>query len=127
MSSIRGKNTKPEIAIRKLLWSKGIRYRIHNRSIFGTPDIAIKKNKLAIFVDGCFWHGCRKCYREPKTNVEYWRNKILNNKKRRKNVKSALKSEGWNILEFWEHEIKSNPEKISTKIFLSLKINPSLN
>ena len=120
MASIRGKNTKPEVTIRKILWMKGMRYRIHNKSVFGTPDISIKKKKIAIFVDGCFWHGCNRCYKEPKTNVEFWRNKIIQNKKRRIKVRRHLKKEGWRILEFWEHEINSDPILVSKKIKLVL-------
>jgi len=120
MASIRGKNTKPEVTIRKILWKKGMRYRLHNKSVFGTPDISIKKKKIAIFVDGCFWHGCNRCYKEPKTNVEFWRNKIIQNKKRRIKVRRHLKKEGWRILEFWEHEINSDPVLVSKKIKLVL-------
>jgi len=116
MASIKAKNTKPELIVRKFLWGEGIRYRIHDRSIFGTPDISIKKKKIAIFVDGCFWHGCKKCYKEPRTNVEFWRNKIARNKQRRNNVKKYLKKEDWHILEVWEHMIILNPEKITQKI-----------
>lgn len=126
MASIKGKNTKPELTIRKMLWAKGMRYRIHNRAVFGTPDISIKKKKLAIFIDGCFWHGCSKCYKEPKTNVEYWKNKISRNKKRRMTVKTNLKNDGWDVFEFWEHEINNNPKRILSKI-LSIERNPSFN
>ena len=117
MSSIRGKNTKPELAIRKILWSNGVRYRIHNKRILGTPDISIRKKKIAIFIDGCFWHGCEKCYKEPSNNTEFWKNKIQNNKDRRKKVKKTLKSNHWNALEFWEHEINKNPNLVANKIF----------
>lgn len=116
MSSIRGKNTKPELVVRGMLWSKGVRYRIHNKKIFGTPDISIKKKKLAIFVDGCFWHGCRKCYKEPKTNTGFWRKKLEYNKQRRIKVRQGLKGKGWNVLEFWEHQVKNEPQKILEKI-----------
>lgn len=116
MTSIRGKNTKPEIAIRKLLWRKGIRYRIHNKSIFGTPDISIKKDKVAIFIDGCFWHACKKCYKEPTTNPKFWREKINGNKKRRVKVISVLKKDGWKILQIWEHDVKSDALSVVRKI-----------
>jgi len=116
MSNIRGKNTKPEITIRKLLWAQGIRYRIHSRKIFGTPDISIKKKKLAVFVDGCFWHGCKKCYKEPKTNTEFWRKKLAYNKQRRTKVKRELRKKGWIALEFWEHRVKTEPQKIMKEI-----------
>lgn len=121
MSSIRGKNTKPELIVRRILWSTGLRYRIHDKTIFGKPDISNKKKKLAIFVDGCFWHGCKRCYREPTTNTDFWKQKIQNNKKRRKQVIKFLKREDWKILEFWEHEINEKPEIVVKKILTRIK------
>jgi len=120
MSSIRGKNTKPEMLVRKNLWGRGKRYRIHDNSVFGTPDISNKARNVAIFIDGCFWHGCSRCYKEPKTNTMFWRNKILRNKKRRKVVKSRLRKEGIRVLQFWEHEIVANPAKVTDKISIFL-------
>lgn len=116
MASIKGKNTKPEIIIRKMLWAYGFRYRIHDKTIFGNPDISNKSKKIAIFVDGCFWHGCDRCYKEPKTNTDFWKNKITNNKKRRIKVKKELRKENWNVLELWEHEINQTPKKIESKL-----------
>lgn len=116
MSSIRSKNTKPEVIIRRLLWANGVRYRIHDKSIFGTPDISSKKNKVAIFVDGCFWHGCKSCYQQPVTNTRFWSEKIMANKKRREVVLSQLKKEGWNIFEIWEHDVKSRPDSVARRI-----------
>jgi len=121
MASIRGKNTKPEITIRKLLWKEGVRYRIHDKSILGTPDISIKKDKVAVFIDGCFWHGCKRCYKEPKSNVGFWRKKILNNRKRRNKVRTQLRKEGWNVQEFWEHQIYSKSHEITNTIENCLK------
>lgn len=116
MSSIRGKNTKPEVTIRKMLWQLGKRYRIHDKTVFGTPDISNKSKNLAIFIDGCFWHGCKRCYKEPKSNTDYWRNKIMNNKKRRKLVRSKLRRKGVTILQFWEHRVLLNPQAVTKKI-----------
>lgn len=116
MASIKGKNTKPELLIRKILWSKNKRYRIHDKTIFGTPDISNKRKKIAVFIDGCFWHGCKSCYKEPLTNVEYWRNKIEHNKKRRLLVTENLHSDKWRVLEFWEHEVIQKPQKVANEI-----------
>jgi len=112
MSSIRGKNTKPELAVRKILWTSGKRYRVHDKSVFGTPDISNKSKKVAVFIDGCFWHGCSRCYKEPKSNTEYWRSKITRNKNRRKLVRSKLREQGFTMLQFWEHQVLSNPDKV---------------
>ncbi len=116
MSSIRSKNTKPELKIRKMLWPLGKRYRVHDKSVFGTPDISNKSRKVAVFIDGCFWHGCKRCYTEPKTNSKFWRDKILHNKERRKKVIRVLKKENWTIIQFWEHQIERDPLTVLMKI-----------
>lgn len=116
MSSISSKNTKPEIQIRKLVWSLGKRFRIHDSTVFGTPDISNKSKRIAVFIDGCFWHGCPRCYSEPKSNVEFWRAKIARNRKRRKLVRRNLRKEGWTVMEFWEHAVRKEPAPIAISI-----------
>ena len=120
MSSIRSKNTRPEMLVRKALWSSGVRYRIHNKLVYGTPDLSIKNRRVAIFIDGCFWHGCQNCNKEPKSNINFWKEKIMSNKKRRRKVKKMLRNENWNVLEIWEHEIQKNPNKVAKKIEVKL-------
>ena len=102
MSRIRSKNTSPELILRKLLFSKGYRFRIHYK-LPGKPDIVFPKKKIAIFVHGCFWHGhgC-KIDHLSKTNSEFWNVKIKNNKARDRKVVSLLRNEGWKVLIFWE-------------------------
>lgn len=104
MSRIKGKNTKPEIKVRKFLFSKGYRYRINVKSLPGSPDIVLSKYKIAIFVNGCFWHGHTSCkkYVIPKTNTEWWLNKIMSNKERDLQKETALKELGWNVFVIWE-------------------------
>ncbi len=104
MSRIKGKNTKPEIKVRKFLFSKGYRYRINVKSLPGSPDIVLTKYKIAIFVNGCFWHGHTSCkkYVIPKTNTEWWLNKIMSNKERDLQKETALKELGWNVFVIWE-------------------------
>jgi DNA mismatch endonuclease (patch repair protein) len=116
MSSIRSKDTNPEKKIRRMLWASGKRFRIHDKSVFGTPDVSNKGRGIAVFIDGCFWHGCDRCYRQPKTNSEFWKNKIARNRKRRHLVRAVLKKENFKILEFWEHEINRNPDKVIATI-----------
>ena len=110
MSRIRSKNTRPEIDVRRYLFSRGFRYRV-NYNITGKPDIAFPKKKLAIFIHGCFWHlhGC-KYSTMPKTNKQFWENKLNRNKIRDKIVESRLNDEGWNIYTVWECELKENKE-----------------
>ena len=116
MASIRSQNTEPEIIVRRLLWASGKRYRIHDRSIPGSPDISNKRKQVAVFIDGCFWHGCPTCYREPGTNVAYWRNKIVQNGKRRRGVLRELGRGEWVVFQFWEHEIKERAPAIALSI-----------
>ena len=104
MSRVRSKDTKPELAVRRILWRGGLRYRIHDRTLPGTPDISNKRLRLAVFVDGCFWHGCPTCYSEPKTNTDFWRDKVCRNRKRREKVRESLQRMGFRVVEVWEHE-----------------------
>jgi len=107
MSRIRGKNTKPELLLRKALWLRGLRYRLKN-SLPGRPDIVYPGRHLVIFVDGCFWHGCPDHYQMPEVNRTFWEEKMLKTKARDKEVNRMLKQNGWKVLRFWEHEIKIN-------------------
>ena len=104
MSQIRGKNTKPEILLRKALFAKGLRYKTHYE-LKGTPDIVFPKQKVAIFVDGCFWHVCPKHFKRPKTNLAYWIPHLKRNVKYAKEVNKELKSKGWRVLRLWEHSV----------------------
>ena len=118
MSNIRSKNTKPEILLRKELFKRGFRYRIHDKKLPGKPDIVLKKYKIAIFVHGCFWHlhsGCREG-RLPSTRREYWEPKLLGNVLRDKLHVSNLEKLGWTVLTFWECEIDKSLDEIITKI-----------
>lgn len=118
MSAIRSKGNKTtELAFSKLLRRNKISgWRRHDRRIFGVPDFIFPKQKMAIFIDGCFWHGCPRCKMQPKTNRAYWKTKITNNRKRDRKVKKHLVSEGWKVLRFWEHEIKATPDRVVGKI-----------
>ncbi len=115
MSMIRGKNTQPEIILRKAVLGAGIRgYRL-NYKLPGKPDIVFPKNKIAIFIDGCFWHKCPKCFIKPETNKKFWDNKIDSNVKRDRFVNVELREKGWKIIRIWEHEI-NNQKLIKKKI-----------
>jgi DNA mismatch endonuclease (patch repair protein) len=109
MSRIRSKHTKPEIIVRKFLYSKGIRYRIHYSKLPGKPDIAIPRAKTAIFVNGCFWHGHKGCKnaKVPSTNRDFWVNKITVNLERDSRIKRQLNDKGWRVLVVWECQLQS--------------------
>jgi len=118
MSANKGKNTKPELILREALKEIGIPdFKIHLKEIPGRPDIAYPEKKLAIFVHGCFWHHCPKCNPNlPKSNIEFWKNKFEKNKERDARKKKTLEEEGWNVLVFWEHEIKKDAISCAKKI-----------
>ncbi|WP_407355286.1 very short patch repair endonuclease [Methanolobus sp. WCC5] len=107
MSQIKGKNTKPEMIVRKWLWNNGYRYRLHLKYLPGKPDIVFIGRKKAIFVHGCFWHkhDC-KYFKWPKSNIEFWHQKIEGNVKRDSYNYSKLVSAGWKYLVIWECELK---------------------
>lgn len=109
MSLIKGKNTKPELIVRKLLYSMGFRYRLHIGTLPGKPDITLTKYKTVILVNGCFWHFHKNCPNGhiPKTNTEYWNTKIARNIERDKENKLKLKKLGWKVIVIWECEVKN--------------------
>ena len=120
MSRIRGKNTSPEMKLRKMLWESGIRgYRVHYK-LPGKPDIVFTRKKVVVFVDGCFWHKCPVCFRPPETNAEFWNDKLQKNVERDLKVTKELEDLGWTVLRFWEHEVKKTPEDVVARILLAL-------
>ena len=108
MAAIKGKDTKPEMIVRKYLFSRGLRFRVNNRKLPGSPDIVLKKYKTVVFVDGCSWHGHEGCkyFRLPKSNVDFWRQKIAINTVRDYANNTDLRLAGWNVIRIWECEIK---------------------
>ncbi len=109
MSCIRGKDTKPELALDKALRESGVLgYERNYKNIVGKPDFVWLDRGLVVFLDGCFWHGCPEHFRLPKTNVDFWRGKIERNRRRDINVEKELIADGWKVLRIWEHEIKND-------------------
>src|SRR3954467_8962856 len=108
MSQIKATNTKPELVVRRFLHVKGFRFRLHDKQVFGKPDLVLKKLNTAIFIHGCFWHGHKNCRYAvmPKTRTAFWKKKIEANQKRDVFVKKHLKKENINIIELWECQLK---------------------
>tara|TARA_Y100000748_G_C15493992_1_gene487536 strand:+ start:1840 stop:2250 length:411 start_codon:yes stop_codon:yes gene_type:complete len=109
MAAIKGKDTKPELAVRKYLHNKGLRYTLHNKELPGKPDLTLKRYNSVVFVNSCFWHRHKKCKKSvmPKSNTEFWRDKLEKNVARDKKNIRLLKKQGWNVLLFWECELES--------------------
>jgi len=121
MSKIRGKNTVPEMLLRRSLWAKNIRFRTHKKGLPGKPDVIIDKYKLAVFVDGDFWHGYQWEHRKPKNNAAFWIPKIERNRQRDKFVNESLALMGYTVMRFWEHEIKENLSACVNQIMLYIE------
>ena len=126
MAAIHGKDTKPEMVVRKWLWGQGFRYRLNHKRLPGKPDIVMRKYRTCIFVNGCFWHGhgvvmplaeSSACCRIPKTNRDFWVEKIRRNKERDERVKKQLTAMGWHSITIWECELKP---KVREKTLQSL-------
>ena len=119
MAAIHGKDTKPEMIVRRYLWGHGYRYRLNHPRLPGKPDIVMRKYRTCIFVNGCFWHGHEGCryYTIPKTNTEFWVNKVKRNKERDVKVQHELAAMGWHSITIWECELKP---KVREKTLMSL-------
>lgn len=105
MSRNRGRDTKPEMLLRKACWSVGLRYRLGSK-VIGKPDLVLGRAKVAVFVDGCFWHGCPEHYKAPATRADFWLKKLQSNRMRDELVNTQLTAEGWTVVRIWEHTVK---------------------
>jgi DNA mismatch endonuclease (patch repair protein) len=117
MGRIKGKNTKPELLVRRMLFAMGYRYRLHDRSLPGSPDLVFSKRRAAVFIHGCFWHdhaGCRLAYK-PKSNAGFWAAKIQRNAERDVESLEKLAANGWRTLVVWECELTS-PEAVKAAL-----------
>lgn len=121
MSRIKGKNTKPELLVRKFLFANGFRYRLNVKTLPGKPDIVLPKYKTVIFVNGCFWHGHKGCkyFVVPKTRTEWWLDKIKETQKRDSEKEIELNVLGWKVITIWECELKSMRQKQTLELLLT--------
>ena len=117
MSAIKGRNTKPEILVRKFLFSRGFRYRLNHPRLPGHPDLVLRKYRTVIFVNGCFWHqhGCKFTSR-PKTRSEFWNNKFDNNVARDVKTLQQLSNEGFRVAVVWECSLKNSPDRATERL-----------
>ena len=108
MRSVKGRDTAPELRVRRMLWRLGARYRLHRKDLPGRPDIVLPGRKLAVFVHGCFWHGhdCPRGARVPKANRDYWLAKVARNRGRDVEARAKLEAMGWRVLVVWECALK---------------------
>lgn len=123
MASIHSSATKPEMLVRRWLWSHGYRYRLNVKGVPGKPDIVMRRYHTAIFVNGCFWHGHENCrnFRKPKSNLEFWSNKISRNQQRDRQNYQLLKDNGWQVIVVWECQLsKDRIERTMQEVELML-------
>ncbi|MEX8193115.1 very short patch repair endonuclease [Comamonas guangdongensis] len=127
MSRIRGTDTGPELLLRKALWKKGLRYRLHSKIEGTRPDIVFKSRRLAIFIDGCFWHGCPLHYVRPRSRSEFWAEKLRSNTARDQAQTSLLVEKGWTVLRFWEHEVEGELNQVVATVLCAHNSSPRSN
>lgn len=116
MSRIRGKDTSPELALRRAVWALGLRYRLHRRVDRFRPDLVFIGDRVAVFVDGCFWHCCPMHGVKPKSNREFWATKLERNVQRDAETNRTLAAKGWLVLRFWEHQVENDAEECACQI-----------
>jgi len=123
MSRIKGKNTKPEMLVRKFLFANGFRYRLNVKTLPGKPDIVLPKYKTVIFVNGCFWHGHNGCkyFVVPKTRTEWWLNKIKETQKRDREAEIQLNVSGWKIITLWTCQLKQNKNNTLYELLITIR------
>lgn len=129
MSRVRSKNTKPELLVRKYLFAHGLRFRLHSKNLPGKPDIVLPKYRTIILVNGCFWHGHTYCKYAalPRTNVDWWSQKIICTVERDQRNRDALEAEGWRVFTIWDCELKpAVRDNNLAKLVESIKTNSSL-
>lgn len=105
MATVKSKHSKIEKKVANLLKARGIRYRLHSKTLPGKPDFYFTKLKTVLFVDSCFWHGCRYHGTQPKSNSEFWTKKISRNKERDREVDKQYREMGWRVIRIWEHQL----------------------
>ncbi|MCX6761115.1 MAG: very short patch repair endonuclease [Candidatus Nealsonbacteria bacterium] len=121
MRAIKSKDSLMERKIRKELSKLGLRFRKNVSHLKGKPDLVFTKDKVAVFLDSCFWHGCKKHCRVPSSNKIYWKKKIERNRQRDAEITRSLKKDGWRVIRFWEHNLKANQEKCLAQIKRAIK------
>lgn len=121
----RSQHTRPEVLLRQALWRAGLRYRLHTRTPVGRPDIVFPRQQVAIFIDGCFWHGCPEHYVRPRSRPEFWAAKLQANFERDHRQTRDLEAQGWQVLRFWEHEAHTDAEALVERVRAALDGRPT--
>ena len=121
MARIRASNTQPELILRRGLWASGLRYRLQVKTPGGKADLVISAKRFALFIDGCFWHGCPEHYVRPGSRNEFWDSKLRENIDRDRRQTLELEAAGWLVLRVWEHAVRENPEALVETVLATLE------
>lgn len=124
MGRIRGKDTGPEVALRSTLHRLGLRFRKNVAGIPGTPDVCHRTARVAVFVDGCFWHGCPKHYKRPKSRQQFWDTKLSYNLDLRRRVLARLRAEQWRYVRIWECQVRDSPRSAAARVIAAIRSRP---
>jgi len=116
MARVRSKNTDPELLLRRALWRVGLRYQLRAK-LPGSPDVAFVRARVAVFVDGCFWHGCPEHYAAPVRNADFWRAKVARNIERDRRADKELAEMGWSVIRVWEHQLRAGLEDLANCVY----------
>lgn len=122
MQGNRSRDTKPELRVRRLVHALGLRYRVNQRPLPEhrlTADLVFTRAKIAVYIDGCYWHGCPEHHRAARTNATFWSTKIEGNRSRDKRTQAILETAGWRCLRFWEHE---DPQIVANKVYSAVRL-----
>jgi DNA mismatch endonuclease (patch repair protein) len=122
MRAVRRKNTSVELRLRRTLWHRGLRYRLQGRIGRSRPDLIFPGPRVAVFVDGCFWHGCPTHYRLPVGNRDFWKAKIVRNTQRDLRTTRSLEAAGWHVLRFWECEVKADVDGLADRVERAVRL-----
>lgn len=121
MRAVPSSNTSLELRLRKALWRRGLRYVVNSRVDGARPDVCFRGSRVAVFVDGCYWHGCPHCYQAPKTNTKFWTDKVKRNRQRDVRDTEVLRDAGWTVLRFWGCEIKGELDDVVEEVSLAVR------
>lgn len=121
MAAIRGRDTRPELILRQALWARGYRFRLRQK-LPGSPDLVFRRVRVAVFVDGCFWHGCPLHYRRPPRNTGYWDRKLERNILRDRRTDAELEKAGWTVVRIWEHEVIAELPQVIERVRIAVTL-----
>ncbi len=124
MRANRGRDTTPELAVRRLVHGAGLRFRVNARpetDLRRTVDLLFRRSRVVVLIDGCFWHGCPQHHQAPRTNAQFWSDKIRRNRERDAETDRILAERGWSVMRFWEHEVRTDVDRVAAEVIAAVR------